>query len=293
MASRSVAKSILSVEQDEGVGVRVRRSIGRPELRNFDPFLMLDEFKGDGKGGFPDHPHRGFETVSYIIKGGIEHEDFLGHKGTLHDGDIQWMTAGRGIVHSEIPIKSIKEHHGLQLWVNLSQKEKMVEPAYQELKDKDIPKTKQNGVHVKVIAGESLGIKSKVFTRTPTMYLHFTLDKGAVLHQPIPAGWNAFIYTLSGHAAIGKQENAKDYDAHHTIVLGQDGDCIRVENKNKETCQFVLIAGLPLNEPIKQYGPFVMTTTQEVQQALADYQNGKNGFENAPMWQSEYIKNHK
>ncbi|XP_052077291.1 pirin-like isoform X8 [Mytilus californianus] len=293
MSSRSVRKSVLSVEQDEGVGARVRRSIGRREIPNLDPFLMLDEFKGDGKGGFPDHPHRGFETVSYIIKGGVQHEDFCGHKGTLDDGDVQWMTAGRGIVHSEIPKNGITEQHGLQLWVNLAHKDKMIDPTYQELKDKDIPKTKQNGVRVKVIAGESLGIKSSIFTRTPTMYLDFKLDQGAVLNQPIPTEWNAFIYTLAGKVCIGKEESPGEYDPHHTVVLEQNGDHVTVENKNSEVAHFLLIAGLPLKEPIKKHGPFVMTTDEEIEQAISDYRNGRNGFEKALTWQSKYMKKQK
>ncbi|XP_071125561.1 pirin-like isoform X3 [Mytilus edulis] len=260
MSARSVRKSVVSVEQDEGVGARVRRSIGRRE-------------------------------VSYIIKGGVQHEDFCGNKGTLDDGDVQWMTAGRGIVHSEILKKGITEH--LQLWVNLAHKDKMIPPTYQDLKDKDIPRTKQNGVLVKVIAGESLGIKSSVFTRTPTMYLDFKLDKGAVLNQPIPTEWNAFIYTLSGKVCIGKEDSAVEYEPHHTVVLEQNGDHVRVENMNSEVVHFLLIAGQPLKEPIKKHGPFVMTTDEEIEQAIADYRNGRNGFEKALTWQSKYMKKQK
>ncbi|KAI8597471.1 RmlC-like cupin domain-containing protein, partial [Dissophora ornata] len=175
-ASRSIVKSVLSREQSEGVGARVRRSIGRPELRNHDPFLMLDEFNVDKNGGFPDHPHRGFETVTYMLEGQFQHEDFAGHKGTIGPGDLQWMTAGRGIVHSEMPVKSQTRAHGLQLWINLPKEHKMCEPQYQELLDKEIPRaTPEEGVTVKVIAGESHGVTSKVYTRTPTMYLDFKM----------------------------------------------------------------------------------------------------------------------
>eukprot|EP00898_Chlorokybus_atmophyticus_P008563 jgi/Chlat1/8708/Chrsp89S08089 len=182
---RSVTKKFLSQEQSEGHGARVRRSIGRPELQNLDPFLLLDEFRVGLPGGFPDHPHRGFETVSYVIDGGsFRHEDFAGNAGTIGPGDLQWMTAGRGIVHSEMPA-SQEPAHGLQLWVNLSSKDKMVPPAYQELKGSEVPKVSKDGITVAVIAGESLGTKSPVYTRTPTMYLDFTLDPGAQVTQPV------------------------------------------------------------------------------------------------------------
>lgn len=290
MKAKTVLKAVLSVEQDEGVGARVRRSVGRPELKNFDPFLMLDEFKGKAPGGFPDHPHRGFETVTYVIKGSIRHEDFCGHKGIIGAGDLQWMTAGRGIVHCEMP-HGEGEVHGLQLWVNLAQKYKMIEPAYQELLDKDIPRTTKDGVTVKVIAGEAFGIKSKVYTRTPTMYLDFKLTPGSKLEQPIPVGWRSFLYILSGKAKFGPTENQKEIEAHHTVTFNDDGDSICVENSGSTECHLVMIAGEPIKEPIVQYGPFVMNTQEEIQKTFRDYQLGKNGFENAPKWQSDYVKN--
>ncbi|XP_062616772.1 pirin-like isoform X1 [Saccostrea cucullata] len=285
MKGRTVQKAVLSVEQDEGVGARVRRSIGRPELKNFDPFLMLDEFKGKAPGGFPDHPHRGFETVTYVLKGSMRHEDFCGHKGIIQDGDLQWMTAGRGIVHCEMP-HGEGEVHGLQLWVNLAKKYKMIEPAYQELKDKDIPRTTKNGVTVKVIAGEAFGIKSKVYTRTPTMYLDFKLDPGSKLEQPIPSGWRSFLYILSGKAKFGPAGNQKEHEAHHTVTFNDDGDSIQVENSGSTECHLVMIAGEPIKEPVFQYGPFVMSSEEELHQARKDYQFGRNGFENAHTWNS-------
>lgn len=187
-SSKKVTLSVLSREQSEGVGARVRRSIGGPELKMLDPFLLFDEFKGGRPGGFPDHPHRGFETVSYLLEGGsMAHEDFCGHVGKMNPGDLQWMTAGRGILHAEMPC-SEEPAHGLQLWVNLKRSEKMVEPQYQELKSEEIPKPSKDGVTVAVISGEALGIKSKVYTRTPTLYLDFKLDQGAKHSQPIPKG---------------------------------------------------------------------------------------------------------
>ncbi|XP_032245420.1 pirin isoform X2 [Phoca vitulina] len=251
-SSKKVTLSVLSREQSEGVGARVRRSIGRPELKNLDPFLLFDEFKGGRPGGFPDHPHRGFETVSYLLEGGsMAHEDFCGHVGQMNPGDLQWMTAGRGILHAEMPC-SEEPAHGLQLWVNLRSSEKMVEPQYQEVKSKEIPKPSKDGVTVAVISGEALGIKSKIYTRTPTLYLDFKLDHGAKHCQPIPKGWTSFIYTISGNVCIGPDDAQQKIEPHHTAVLGE-GDSVQVENKDPERSHFVLIAGEPLREPVVQH----------------------------------------
>lgn len=246
--SREVVKNFESREQSEGVGARVRRTIGTSSLRNFDPFLMLDEFKGKAPAGFPDHPHRGFETVSYILKGTMAHEDCEGHKGKIDEGDLQWMTAGRGVLHCEMPWGE-QECHGLQLWVNLPKKLKMVEPAYQELKDSEIPRAKQSGVEVKVIAGESMGITSPVYTRTPTMYLDFKLDKGAKYRQSIPSGWSAFIYVVEGEGWFGPESKKVHSKSHHTVVLDSNGDSVEFGNDNSSVLRFVLVAGQPLNEP--------------------------------------------
>ncbi|XP_022604975.1 pirin isoform X2 [Seriola dumerili] len=281
MNVRKVERTVLSVEQAEGVGARVRRSIGRKELRNLDPFLMLDEFRVSKPSGFPDHPHRGFETVTYVLEGITAHEDFCGHSGRLKPGDLQWMTAGRGVVHAEMPV-SEEPVVGLQLWVNLPRKDKMVEPAYQELKGSEIPKPSQGGVRVAVISGEALGAKSKVFTRTPTLYLDFRLETGALHVQPVPSGWTTFIYTLSGSIHVGPDQEQQRVEAHHTVVFG-DGDCV----KGSEVSHFVLIAGEPLKEPVVQHGPFVMTTEEEISQAIKDYQSGRNGFERAVKWRSK------
>ncbi|KAI1302109.1 hypothetical protein EDD11_005738 [Mortierella claussenii] len=284
-ASRSIVKAVLSKEQAEGRGARVRRSIGRPELRNHDPFLMLDEFNVDKNGGFPDHPHRGFETVTYMLEGQFQHEDFAGHKGTIGPGDLQWMTAGRGIVHSEMPVKSQTRAHGLQLWINLPKEHKMCEPQYQELLDGQIPRaTPQEGVVVKVIAGESHGVQSKVYTRTPTMYLDFRMDKNKAVEQSIPASFTGFIYTLSGTIYVG--DNEFKGEAHHTLTFSEDGaKSIKITTKD-ESAHFVVIAGEPLKEPIYQQGPFVMNTKEEILSTYADYRDGQNGFERAPYWRS-------
>ncbi|KAK3814814.1 MAG: RmlC-like cupin domain-containing protein [Linnemannia elongata] len=283
--SRSIVKSVLSKEQSEGVGAKIRRSIGRPELRNHDPFLMLDEFDSDPNGGFPDHPHRGFETVTYMIEGQVQHEDFAGHKGTIGPGDLQWMTAGRGIVHSEMPVKTETRIHGLQLWINLPKEHKMCEPQYQELRDAQIPRaTPQDGVVVKVIAGESHGVKSQVYTRTPTMYLDFRMDKNKTVTQTIPSTFTGFIYMLKGKAYIGDKEF--EGKAHHTLTLSEDGaETVKIQTKDEEA-HFVFIAGEPLKEPIVQHGPFVMNTEKEIYDTFVDYQYAKNGFERARNWSS-------
>ncbi|GLJ26814.1 hypothetical protein SUGI_0523310 [Cryptomeria japonica] len=285
LKSRSVAKKVLAREQHEGDGAIVRRSIGRPELKFLDPFLLLDEFSVSAPAGFPDHPHRGFETVTYMLEGAFSHEDFVGHKGTIKAGDLQWMTAGRGIVHSEMPAGAGVQH-GLQLWINLSSKDKMIEPKYQDVQGKDIPKVEKDGVKATVIAGEALGIKSPVYTRTPTMYLDFRLECKSVLHQPIPESWNAFVYVLEGEARFGAP-NSPAVGAHHTLLLSSgDGLSVWNNNVNNKPCRFLLIGGQPLNEPVVQHGPFVMSTRQEIVQTIQDYRLGRNGFGRANGWHS-------
>ncbi|XP_058297815.1 pirin [Hylobates moloch] len=290
-SSKKVTLSVLSREQSEGVGARVRRSIGRPELKNLDPFLLFDEFKGGRPGGFPDHPHRGFETVSYLLEGGsMAHEDFCGHTGKMNPGDLQWMTAGRGILHAEMPC-SEEPAHGLQLWVNLRSSEKMVEPQYQELKSEEIPKPSKDGVTVAVISGEALGIKSKVYTRTPTLYLDFKLDPGAKHSQPIPKGWTSFIYTISGDVYIEHSGFEELLDL--SPLFWQQSTAALIICSTTMNCEdpkrshFVLIAGEPLREPVVQHGPFVMNTNEEISQAILDFRNAKNGFERAKTWKSK------
>jgi hypothetical protein len=280
-----VVKAVESVEQAEGKGARVRRSVGRRELQNLDPFLMLDEFCVAPPAGFPDHPHRGFETVTYMMEGATRHEDFCGHAGVINAGDLQWMTAGRGIVHCEMPVGP-EAGRGLQLWVNLAAKDKLIAPAYQELLAKDIPAVDRDGVRVKVIAGESMGVKSPVYTRTPTMYLDFVVQGGATLSQTIPPSWTSFLYVMSGRAMFGPPGSQQEGLPHHTLVLSSEGNTIDVTNQGSEACHFVLIGGKPLNEPIVQHGPFVMNTEAEIKQAFSDFRNGRNGFEKADTWKS-------
>ncbi|OWM85839.1 pirin-like protein [Punica granatum] len=281
---RLVVRKLLARPQHEGVGAIVRRTIGGFELRHFDPFLALDEFSVTAPAGFPDHPHRGFETVTYMLQGSVRHEDFEGHKGTIEAGDLQWMTAGRGIVHSEMPAGEGTQK-GLQLWINLSSKHKMIEPRYQEMSSRDIAEASKDGIKVRVIAGESLGAKSPVYTRTPTMYLDFTLQPNSHLRQPIPEHWNAFVYVLEGKGIFGSAKSSP-VAGHHLLLLGP-GDGLEAWNKSSKQLRFVLVGGEPLGEPVAQLGPFVMNTDEEIDQTVEDFANFANGFEKAMHWRSE------
>ncbi|KAK4491631.1 hypothetical protein RD792_002388 [Penstemon davidsonii] len=242
---------------------------------------LLEEALGvSPPAGFPDHPHRGFETVTYMLQGGVTHQDFAGHNA----GEVQWMTAGRGIVHSEMPA-GIGPNTGLQLWINLSSKDKMIEPKYQELLNSDIPSATKDGVEVRIIAGEAMGVHSPVYTRTPTMYLDFTLKPNTQYNQKIPESYNAFVYILQGEGVFGI-EKSSPASAHHILVLSP-GDGLSVWNKSSGPLRFVLVGGLPLNEPVVQRGPFVMNTQAEINKAMEDYYYGKNGFEMAKNWRSK------
>lgn len=294
---RKVINQVVSKAQPEGVGATVYRSIGTQKLRNLDPFLMLDEFHISYPAGFPDHPHRGFETVTYMLTGQTAHEDFAGHKGVIGPGDLQWMTAGKGIVHAEMPaIKDPNfESTGLQLWVNLASKDKMCDPNYQELKDVDIPRAKPTeGVEIKVIAGESFGSNSPVRTKTPVMYLDFKLEANKSVEQAIPSEFQtAFIYTLSGQVRVGEENTIAK--PHTTVVLdqGSENETTYLSVKSTdEPAHFVLIAGKPLNEPIVQHGPFVMNEQEDIYQTFEDYFSHANGFENAKHWKSKIGKKH-
>lgn len=285
---RTVGNTYLSREQSEGAGARVRRSIGRPELRNVDPFLMLDEFKVPLPAGFPDHPHRGFETVTYMLPtspGTMTHEDSAGNAGTLRPGDLQWMTAARGILHSEVP-GTREPAHGLQMWLNLAAKEKMGPPEYQEIPREQLTRAEANGVRAIVVAGQSLGISSQVRTRTPCVFIHAMMAPGSVFHQPIPPDFTLFVYTLEGSASFGP--GSQEVEAHNTVTFssqpGQDGIVV---STGKSSASFMIVAARPIGEPIVQHGPFVMNTQQEIRQAMTDFQSGRNGFEGASSFRSK------
>lgn len=285
---RTVAGIINSIQTLEGEGMLVRRPFPKSTFTDFDPFLLLDELgpvdiePGKAKGA-PDHPHRGFETVSYILEGRLEHKDSQGNAGKLSAGDVQWMTAGAGVVHSEMPETEFARIggriHGLQLWVNLPSQDKMMKPRYQEIPAAKIPtaQTEDSLVKVKVIAGEALGAVSSIQTQTPIMYLHFTLQPGAITVQPVPKEYNAFIYVLDGEGLFGaEKELARD---GQMVLFAQDGEEIAIVNSLNATSplEFLLIAGVPLEEPVVRYGPFVMNTEAEIIQAITDYRNGRMG----------------
>ncbi|KAK5997160.1 Pirin [Cladobotryum mycophilum] len=295
--ARTIRKAFLAIEQAEGQGARVRRSIGTPNLRNFSPFLMLDHFSIKPGAGFPDHPHRGQETITYLIQGGVDHEDFAGNRGTLNSGDLQFMTAGRGIVHAEMPRQNPdgSANVGLQLWVDLPQQLKNCEPRYRDLRASEIPAVDVDDgkATIKVISGQSHGVDSvKDLAYTPVWILDVILRPGAKVTQPLPQGWNAFAYILEGNAWFSNGDDRQKVEQYHNVVFEPQGDVVHLEldADAEQNSRIVLIAGTPLDQPIVQYGPFVVTSKEEVYQALFDYQSHANGFERAKDWESEIGK---
>ena len=285
---RTVAGVVNSIETLEGAGFFVRRPFPKASFSEFDPFLLLDEMgpmevaPGQAKGA-PDHPHRGFETVTYILSGQMEHKDSQGHAGKLSAGDVQWMTAGAGVVHSEMPSAEFQRTggtlHGFQLWVNLPRQNKMMQPRYQEIPSASIPtaQTQDGLVTVRVIAGEALGARAVVETVTPIMYLHFTIRPGGQLLQSVPQGYNAFAYIVDGAGLFGADvERAAQ---GQMVMFSQDGDEVLIENPADAGAplEVLLIAGVPLNEPVARYGPFVMNTEEEIYQAVEDFRSGRMG----------------
>jgi quercetin 2,3-dioxygenase len=290
--SRTVSGVVNSIETLEGAGFLVRRPFPKASLSEFDPFLLLDEMgpvkvaPGEAIGA-PDHPHRGFETVTYLLSGSMEHKDSQGHAGKLTPGDVQWMTAGSGVIHAEMPsaefLRSGGTLHGFQLWVNLPQRDKMTKPRYQEISNAQIPKaTSADGlVAVSVIAGEAMGEKAVIETRTPIMYLHYSIEPGGMAAQKVPSAYNAFAYIVEGVGLFGA-EGERGLDGQ-MVLFAQEGDEVRIENPSeaKTTLEVLLIAGVPLNEPVARYGPFVMNTQAEIRQAIEDYRLGRMGAINA------------
>lgn len=291
---KAIKKVFKPKGQAEGVGARVKRIIGTHALnkKEMDPFLMLDYFNVKLPAGFPDHPHRGFETVTYMLSGEIHHEDFKGHKGTIGPGDIQWMTAGKGIVHAEIPASKTVPSIGFQLWINLHKKEKMKKPAYQEFKSEEIPlvdKWDDEGVRAKVMAGEALDVKGPIYTRTPAEYIDFELKKDAIYKHTIPGRWNFLIFCHAGSFEITQEDgNTKKLtlDTAAFMEISQDDELLEIKGLEKSN-KFLLVAGLPIKEPISSYGPFVMNTDEEISDTISDYHSSDNGFEGADTWESE------
>jgi len=291
--SRNVVKKVLAVEQSEGAGARVRRSLGSMALRNLTPFLMLDHFRIGNGAGFPDHPHRGQATVTYMLEGSSRHEDSAGHKGTIVAGAVQWMCAGKGIIHAEMPISGpgIPEPVGFQLWVDLPKQFKMVDPSYQELGPEGIPVAYPEGpdgpTSIKVISGKSHGVESPVRPLGGCWFFHAKFSKkDSNIFQDIPANWTTFAYIFKGSVKVG--EKPTSYESFHTIVFSNEPETTGVSiTALEDNTELILVAGEPLDQTVVQYGPFVMTTRDEIQNTLRDYQTGRNGFEKAHSWKSE------
>ena len=275
---RGILNKIKGIATADGAGVRLTRFIGSPSMPILDPFLMLDEFgsekPGDYIGGFPSHPHRGFETVTYMLDGRMRHKDNHGNEGLLTPGSVQWMTAGRGIVHSEMPEQEQGLMRGFQLWINLPASEKMTAPKYQEFDAKQIPLVSlANGARIKVIAGEMGDVTGPVRQpATQPIYLDVWLGAGLSFEHGLPAAHNAFVYVYKGALNLLVNDEKHPIQTSELVSL-TPGDAVRFE-ASSET-RFIFVAGKPLNEPVARYGPFVMNTQAEIQQAIVDFQAGR------------------
>jgi redox-sensitive bicupin YhaK (pirin superfamily) len=287
MSIRNLVRIIESMPTSDGAGVKLRRSLGSQRGVYVDPFLMLDEFYSDDPedylAGFPAHPHRGFETVTYMLDGHMRHEDHLGNRGDLGPGDVQWMTAARGIIHSEMPRQTEGRMRGFQLWLNLPSKEKMRPAHYRDIPAREIPVLElPSAGTVRVISG-AFGRDGKIIegpvnrtgarTSTDASYLDVHLPAGAEFLAPIAAGHNAFVYAYEGSAEIGAAGGTKSLP-HRAAGVLSDGDSVRVLAK-QQGARFLMLAAKPLHEPVVQYGPFVMNTREEIEQAIADYREGR------------------
>jgi hypothetical protein len=277
---RPVVTVVTGQDTSDGAGVRPKRVIGTEALDHLDPFLLLDEFKSDRAGdyiaGFPDHPHRGFETVTYMLAGSMRHRDHKGNQGDLVAGSVQWMTAGRGIIHSEMPRQKDGLMWGFQLWVNLPARDKMIPPRYQDIPPERIPETRAGeGVRVRVVAGQSDGTRGPVEgVVTQPLYLDVSMAPGTRFQHPVPAGHTAFAYVYEGEAELGATEGrAGSRLAAGTLAVLGDGDAVAAATTTSPA-RFLLLAARPLREPIARYGPFVMNTRAEIMRAVQDLQNG-------------------
>ncbi|WP_066155994.1 pirin family protein [Hydrogenophaga pseudoflava] len=280
---RRVERLVAGIPTSDGAGVKLTRVLTQNLQRRLDPFLMLDAFGSDQAddyiAGFPDHPHRGFETVTYMIAGRMLHRDSAGHEGLLENGGVQWMTAGHGVIHSEIPQQEEGLMEGFQLWLNLPARDKLCQPWYRDFSNAELPQfTTPEGVAVTVIAGESHGVTGAVTREgTQPLYLDLHLAAGSHFEQALPGTHNAFVYVYRGEVSV----NGTAVPVQRMALLANDpaSDGVRIEAS--ADARVLLIAGRPLNEPIAQYGPFVMNTTDEIYQALADFRDGRLGEQRA------------
>jgi redox-sensitive bicupin YhaK (pirin superfamily) len=285
--TRKVERVITAQRQLEGGGFVVRRPFPTGTLSLVDPFLLLDEMgpadyaPGEAVGA-PDHPHRGFETVTYMLDGAFEHEDSAGNRGRIAAGDVQWMTAGRGVVHSEMPSREIRDEggrvHGFQIWVNLPARDKMMAPRYQEVPSARIPEasTADGLARVRVVAGEALGARAVIDTRIPIVYQDWTLEPGADVVQPLDRGHNAMAFVFGGAVRVG-EDSRPVADGQLAILGAGEGVRLSVPKDAPGGGRLLLLAGQPLDEPVARYGPFVMNTRSEIMDAVLDFQAGRLG----------------
>ena len=274
---RRVERLVAGQPTSDGAGVKLVRVLTQNLQRRLDPFLMLDAFGSDSRddyiGGFPDHPHRGFETVTYMLEGRMRHRDSAGNEGLLTNGAVQWMTAGRGVIHSEMPEQEDGRMEGFQLWLNLPARDKMCAPWYRDIPSTEIPEVQAEGVRVRIIAGQALGVQGAMQREaTAPTYLDVHLAPGARFDQPLPPAHNAFVYVYRGALTVADTEVPQQRMALLANTPGSDGVVLRA---GPQGARAVLIAGQPLNEPIAQYGPVVMNTNQEIYQAVEDFQAGR------------------
>lgn len=281
MSTRKPVEMIRAQPASDGAGVKLLRVFGGARPERFDPFLMLDEFgsneASDYIGGFPPHPHRGFETITYMLRGKMEHRDHLGNVGLLNDGDVQWMTAGGGIIHSEMPQQTEGHMRGFQVWLNLAAENKMTPARYEDVPGAKLPRYRVGNSEVIAIAGD-LNLDGQqitgYFQRPDTLPLYWDVHfaAGETLKIPVPSGYTALLYTYEGKVQV----NETQLPARHLLRLTEAGDVL-VSNAGMEEARFLLLAGKPLRQPIVQYGPFVMNTPEQIEQALADYRSGNFG----------------
>ena len=275
--SRTVERLISGEATSDGAGVKLTRVLTQPLQRRLDPFLMLDAFGTDNPqdyiGGFPDHPHRGFETITYMIAGRMRHRDSAGHEGLLQNGGVQWMTAGRGVIHSELPEQEDGRMEGFQLWLNLAAKDKMRAPWYRDIQSTEIPEfATADGVKVRVIAGRSHGVDGAVQREvTEPLYVDVAIPAGTTFAQALPASHNAFVYVYRGDVEIAGTR----VPLNRMAILDNEADSDGVVLRASTAARVLIIAGKPLREAIAQYGPFVMNSSEEIHQAVRDYQSGK------------------
>ncbi|KAB8220137.1 RmlC-like cupin domain-containing protein, partial [Aspergillus novoparasiticus] len=293
---RKIQTIFQAVEVIEGAGALARRSIGSTKLRNFTPFLLVDHATVGSDAGFPDHPHRGQEIISYLLSGSLDHEDFTGHRGTLNAGDLQFMTAGRGIMHAEVPRESPDGKPGtaVQIWIDLPKPLKYVEPRYRYLNSSQVPRLEldQGRVTISVISGQSYGAESKQdLTYTPIWYLDITIRPGGKVMQAVPIGWNTFAYVLEGATTFESEGLSTKVQQYHNAIFDAAGTHIEASvPEGGDVSRFLLLSAEPLKQRIVHHGPFVCTSEEEVYQAISDFRNGKNGFERAIGWQSSITK---